>query len=103
MGWSGEGGGRGPAQRGYMYVCFLAKSLQSCPALCDPMDYSPPSSSVHGFPRQEYRSGCKCPSPGDLSYPGIKHASLMSPEFSDRFFATSATWEALYPRLYVYI
>ena len=26
-----------------------AKSLQSCPALCDPMDYSLPGSSVHGI------------------------------------------------------
>ena len=25
-----------------------AKSLQSCPPLCDPMDCSPPGSSVHG-------------------------------------------------------
>ena len=25
-----------------------AKSLQSCPALCDSMDCSPPDSSVHG-------------------------------------------------------
>ena len=25
------------------------KSLQLCPTLCDPMDYSPPSSSVHGI------------------------------------------------------
>ena len=25
-----------------------AMSLQSCPTLCDPMDYSPPGSSVHG-------------------------------------------------------
>ena len=24
-----------------------AKSLQSCPTLCDPMDISPPGSSVH--------------------------------------------------------
>ena len=23
-------------------------SAQSCPTLCDPMDYSPPGSSVHG-------------------------------------------------------
>ena len=29
--------------------CVLAKSLQSCPALCDPMDCSPPGSSVHGI------------------------------------------------------
>ena len=26
-----------------------AKLLQSCPALCDPMDYSLPSFSVHGI------------------------------------------------------
>ena len=26
-----------------------AKSLQSCPSLCDPMDCSPPGSSVHGI------------------------------------------------------
>ena len=26
-----------------------AKSLQLCPTLCDPMDYSPPGSSVHGI------------------------------------------------------
>ena len=26
-----------------------AKSLQSCLTLCDPMDYSPPGSSVHGI------------------------------------------------------
>ena len=26
-----------------------AKSLQSCPTLCNPMDYSPPGSSVHGM------------------------------------------------------
>ena len=26
-----------------------AKSLQSCPILCDPIDCSPPGSSVHGI------------------------------------------------------
>ena len=29
--------------------CVQAKLLQSCPTLCSPMDYSPPSSSVHGI------------------------------------------------------
>ena len=33
-------------QRAYTHV--HAKSLQLCPALCDPMDCSPPGSSVHG-------------------------------------------------------
>ena len=27
--------------------CVCAKSLQSCPTLCDPVDCSPPGSSVH--------------------------------------------------------
>ena len=27
---------------------------QSCPTLCDPMDCSPPGSSVHGVSRQKY-------------------------------------------------
>ena len=26
-----------------------AKSLQSCPTLCDPIDGSPPGSSIHGI------------------------------------------------------
>ena len=30
-------------------LCTHAKSLQSCPTLCKPMDYSPPGSSVHGI------------------------------------------------------
>ena len=28
--------------------CMCAKSFPSCPTLCDPMDFSPPGSSVHG-------------------------------------------------------
>ena len=35
---------------------------QSCPTLSDPMDCSLPSSSVHGFSRQEYWSGVPLPS-----------------------------------------
>ena len=42
---------------------------------CDPMDCSPPGSSVHGFSRQEYWSGLPFPSPGDLPKPGIEHNS----------------------------
>ena len=29
--------------------CLCLKSLQSCPTLCDPLDHSPPGSSVHGI------------------------------------------------------
>ena len=40
-----------------------AKSLQSCPTLCDPIDGSPPSSPVPGFSRQEHWRGLPFPSP----------------------------------------
>ena len=40
-----------------------AKSLQSCPTLCDPIDGSPPGSPVPGFSRQEHLSGLPFPSP----------------------------------------
>ena len=33
----------------FLEMCVCAKSPQLCPALCDPMDYSPPGSSVHGI------------------------------------------------------
>ena len=36
---------------------------QSCLTLSDPMDYSLPGSSIHGFSRQEYWSGVPLPSP----------------------------------------
>ena len=38
-----------------------AKSLQSCPTLCDPMDCSLPGSSVHGiFHGKSIGVGCHC-------------------------------------------
>ena len=42
-----------------------AKSLQSCPTLCDPIDGSPPGSPVPGigFSRQEHWRGLPFPSP----------------------------------------
>ena len=40
-----------------------AKSLQSCPTLCDPIDGSPQAPPSLGFSRQEYWSGLPFPSP----------------------------------------
>ena len=40
-----------------------AKSLKSCPTLCDPIDGSPPGSPSLGFSRQEHWSGLPFPSP----------------------------------------
>ena len=40
-----------------------AKSLQSCPTLCDPIDGSHQAPPSLGFSRQEYWSGVPLPSP----------------------------------------
>ena len=56
---------------------MYAKSLQSCPILCDPMDSSAYQASLSmGLSRQEYWSGLPCPHPGDLLDPGIESKSL---------------------------
>ena len=49
-----------------MKVKSESEVARSCPTLCDPMDCSPPGSSVHGIFRQEYWSGLPFPAPGDL-------------------------------------
>ena len=46
-----------------------AKSLQSCPTLCDPIDGSPPGSASLGFSRQEHWGGLPFPSPHCWHYP----------------------------------
>ena len=53
--------------------------VQLCPALSDLIDYSPPGSSVKGFPRQEYWSGLPYSPPGNLPNLRIEPASPVSP------------------------
>ena len=81
------------------HICSLfsataASLLQSWPTLCDPMDCSPPGSSVHGILQARVLEGVAMPSSGDLPDPGIKPASLRSPVLAGGFFTTSAAWEA---------
>ena len=75
-------------------VCMCAKSLQSCPTLCNPMDCSLLGSSVHRI-LQAKNTGAVCllPPPGDLPDPGTEPLSLMSPALAGGFFTTSTTWE----------
>ena len=53
----------------------MCASAQFCLTLCDPIDYSPPGSSVRELSRQEYWSGWQFPTPGDLSNPGTEPRS----------------------------
>ena len=60
-----------------MSAAATAKSLQSCPTLCDPIDGSPPGSLSPGFSRQEHWSGLPFPSPMHESEKKWSH-SVMS-------------------------
>ena len=55
-----------------------AKSLQSCPTLCDPIDGSPLGSAVLGFSRQEHWSGLLFSSPMQESEKWKWSRSVMS-------------------------
>ena len=56
-------------------MCVRAQPLQSCPTLRDPVDYSPPSSSVHGIFRVRILDGLPFSPSGDFSHPVIKPTS----------------------------
>ena len=72
-------------------VCCLFSHVQ---LLTSPWIVARQSPLSMGFSRQEYWSGLPFPSPGDLPYPGIKPAFLLSPALAGGFFTASTTWEA---------
>ena len=94
------GGRRGRAVKGprlvvYKYaLCMHAKSLQPCLTQYDPMDCSPPGSSVHGILQARILEWSAMPSSRGSSWPSFETVSLMSPELARGFFTTSTTWEA---------
>ena len=45
-----------------MNICYFHLATQSCLTLCDPMDYSPPGSSVHGILQARIVKGVAMPS-----------------------------------------
>ena len=53
----------------------LGSAAQSCPALCDPMDCSPPGSSVRILQAGMLEWAAMSSPPGDLSYSRIKPGS----------------------------
>ena len=50
-------------------TCVRATSLQLCPTLCDPMDCSPPGSSVHGILQERMIEWVAMPSSRGSSQP----------------------------------
>ena len=73
---------------------WVIEAAQLCPTLCDPMDCSPPGSSVHGILQARILEWVAMPR--DLPDPGIEPTSLKPPALAGRFFTTRATWEAHY-------
>ena len=70
-------------------MCLVA---QLCLTLCDPMDCSPPGSSVHGTVQAAIMEWTAMPSSRGSSWIRVKPESLMSPSLAGRFFTTRATW-----------
>ena len=64
-------------------VCVLT---QSCVILCDPIDCSPPGSSVHGILQAGILEGAAVSFSRDLPAPGIEPAP---PALAGRFFTLS--------------
>ena len=55
------------------FVVVAVSSLTRVGLYCEPVDCSPPGSSVHGISQgKEYCSGLLFPSPGDVLNPGIE-------------------------------
>ena len=82
----------------YVYFsCFHSfKSLQLCPNLCVPMDFSLPGSFVHGILQARILEWVAMPSSRGSSKPRDQTHVSMSPALAGEFFTTSATWEAPY-------
>ena len=72
---------------------MYAKLLHLGPALCDPVDFSPPASSVHGILQVRILEGVAISSSRGAPDPGIEPMSLVSPALAGGFFTISSTWE----------
>ena len=72
-------------------VCVRAKLLQLCPTLCDPMDFSPPSSLVHGILQARILEWVAMPSSRGTSQPRDWTWVSVSPALAGVFFTTSWT------------
>ena len=57
------------------YCAVLCLVAELCPSLCDPLDYSPPGSSVQEIFQARILKWLPFPFPEDLPNPGIKSAS----------------------------
>ena len=67
----------------------------SCSTVCNPVDCSPPGSSVHGISRQEYSCGLPFPPPRESSQPRDRTQTSCVSCIGRWILYLWATWEAL--------
>jgi len=79
--------------------CMRAKLLQLHPSFCDPVDCSPPGSSVHGILQARILEWVAIHFSRGSSLPKDELTSLMSPALAGVFFSTGATWEAIWVQI----
>ena len=72
---------------------MCAKSFESCPTLCEPMDCSLPGSSVHGILQARIFKWAAMPYFSGSCQLSIKPTSFTTPELAGGFFTTS--WASL--------
>ena len=77
-------------------LCVHAKSLQSHPTLCNPMDCEPPGFSVHGILQTRILEWVAMPSSGDLPYPGNWTCISCGSCIAGRFFTAEPRERLLY-------
>ena len=63
-------------------------------SLCNPMDCSPPGSSIHGILQARILEWVALPSSRESSRPRDQTQVSYTPELSGRFLTTSASWQA---------
>ena len=71
-----------------LWFLVYCMDVQSCPTLCNPMNCSPPGSSVRGIFQARTLDGLPFFSSGDLPIPGIEPVSLTSAALAGGFLAT---------------
>ena len=75
------------------FIFLVCVCAQLCMTLCDPMDCSPPGSSVHEILQERILECVAIPSSKEPSQPRDgTHVSCL-PGLAGGFFTTSATWE----------
>ena len=85
-------------------VRMHAKSLQSCPTLCDPMNRSLPGSSLHGdSPGKNTGVDCYALLQGIFLTQGSNLCLFHLPSMAGGFLNTSTIWEAPEDQIHTYI